>query len=45
MTQAEKILAILEMLELIELAIASNDRQKQLDYVRRCAELRREIKA
>lgn len=44
MTQAEKIAKILEMLELVELAIASNDRQKQLDYVRQLGELRREIK-
>lgn len=44
MTQAEKINALVRALELIELAIVSNDRQKQLEYARELRELREMIK-
>jgi hypothetical protein len=43
MTNTEKIQALIRALELIELAIVSNDRQKQLEYARQLRELRESI--
>ena len=43
MTQAEKIAKILEWMELMELAIVSNDRQRQIELARQASEIRRLI--